>query len=188
MKQALQKTVPNQEKDSIATVLSSKLDDCKIVISALSDEQFTLITPYNTNPDKMHSSVGQHMRHVIEFIQTLIDSFGPGHVDYDVRQRNKQIEENRTVATSVVQGLQEKLDKLTTNDFEIPMTMTEAVHVTEEFLPQKSSFGRELLFAIAHTEHHFALIGAKCDQMGVALPDNFGKAISTLRYELGLTQ
>jgi uncharacterized damage-inducible protein DinB len=44
-----------------------------------------------------------------------------------------------------------------------------------------STLGRELAFAIQHTIHHAALIGVLLDQLGMAVPADFGYAPSTPR-------
>ena len=42
--------------------------------------------------------------------------------------------------------------------------------------------GRELLFLISHTVHHFALIAFMLRSFGIEPGDKFGVAPSTLRY------
>lgn len=163
-----------------------KLDDCKTAIDCLNDDQYCITTPYQAAPHKTHSAIGQHMRHVIEFVQTLLKAQGTGLVNYDARERDGRIETDRAYAKSVINDLKHKLRTMTSEDLETPIKAVEAVHVEYDIEPQGSTFGRELLFVIAHTEHHFALIGGQCDALGVVLPNNFGKAISTLRHELSL--
>lgn len=166
--------------------LFGKLEDCKTVINCLVDEQYQITTPYQAAPHKTHSSIGQHMRHVIEFVQTLLKAQGTGLVNYDARQRDGRIETDREYAKAAINELKKNLETITSQDLEVPIKSIEAVHVQYDIEPLDTSFGREILFVIAHTEHHFALIGGQCDALGVVLPDNFGKAISTLRHELSL--
>src|SRR5437667_441272 len=45
-----------------------------------------------------------------------------------------------------------------------------------------STVGRELMYAVAHTIHHYALIAVMCGLIDVPVPDGFGVAPSTLRY------
>jgi len=161
-------------KPVLIEAILGKLDDCMIA------------TSYQAALHKTHSSIGQHMRHTIEFIQTLLKTKDKSFVNYDERQRDGRIETDRDYAKNIINDLKAELQNITSDELEMPMKSIEAVHVQYDVEPTQSSFGRELLFVIAHTEHHFALIGAQCDALGVVLPDNFGKAISTLRHELSL--
>ena len=46
-----------------------------------------------------------------------------------------------------------------------------------------STIGRELMYAVAHAIHHYALIGVMCGLMGVPVPAGFGVAPSTLKHQ-----
>lgn len=178
--------MPHLERPVLTMALIGKLDDCKTVIEYLDDRQYQIIERYQACDHKSHSAVGAHMRHVVEFIQTLLDAQKAEAVDYDMRARDKNIETDRAYALKTIETLQVRLADITEADLTKPLAVHEAVHVEHDIDPQVSSLGRELVFVIAHTEHHFALIGAQCDALGVVLPDNFGKAISTLRHEISL--
>ena len=45
-----------------------------------------------------------------------------------------------------------------------------------------STFGRELVYAIAHAIHHYALISIMAGLMGAKLPKHFGVAPSTVAH------
>ena len=49
-----------------------------------------------------------------------------------------------------------------------------------------STVGREMVYAIAHAIHHFALISVMARMMGVKLPEHFGVAPSTVAHEAKL--
>ena len=46
-----------------------------------------------------------------------------------------------------------------------------------------STFGRELMYAVAHAIHHYALIAVMCGLLGVRVPFGFGIAPSTLQHQ-----
>jgi hypothetical protein len=46
-----------------------------------------------------------------------------------------------------------------------------------------SSFGREMVYAIAHAIHHYALISVMARLLDVKLPDQFGIAPSTVAHQ-----
>jgi hypothetical protein len=51
---------------------------------------------------------------------------------------------------------------------------------SEDWVP--STVARELQYLLSHTIHHHALIGTICASLAVALPKDFGIALSTLKY------
>ena len=46
-----------------------------------------------------------------------------------------------------------------------------------------SSVGRELMYAVAHAIHHYALLAVMCGLLGVPVPFGFGFAPSTLQHQ-----
>ena len=46
-----------------------------------------------------------------------------------------------------------------------------------------STFGREMVYAIAHAIHHYALISIMARLMEVSLPEHFGVAPSTVAQQ-----
>ncbi len=180
-----QQTKPQtQNQPVILQALIGKLNDCIAMIDCVPDADYIITVPYKFSLHKTHSSIGQHTRHIIEFVENLIRQHGSGAINYDARERNQLIETNRDIAKEVIRKAQNSLEGIEENDLKLPVSVHEAVHVQFDIAPQESTLGREILFAISHTEHHFALISGQCDHLGIALPDHFGKAISTLRHEL----
>ena len=46
-----------------------------------------------------------------------------------------------------------------------------------------SAVGREIMYAVAHAVHHYALIGIMAGIMGVQMPPGFGVAPSTVKHQ-----
>jgi len=170
-------------KPVIIEALTAQLEDLHDALAQLSDEQFQTTFVFKTNPEKIRASVGQHTRHVIEFVDTLLKSINEDLVNYDFRDRNKDIETSIDTAQMTLKRLQQRLSGITNQDLQRPIQMVEAVDVERDSDPANSTVAREIYFAISHTEHHFALINERCDALGVALPADFGKAVSTRRSE-----
>lgn len=128
------------------------------------------------------SSVGQHIRHILEFYLLLVSGSFSGIISYDKRQRDKQIEENPLVALETIERLLKGIDTLDlrqTVKFEGDFTI-DGSH--DNFTA--SSVGRELAYCIEHSIHHQAIIKAGLIGLGLsALTDeHFGVAYSTIRY------
>lgn len=128
------------------------------------------------------SSIGQHMRHILEFYLLLVSGSFSGVISYDKRQRDIRIEEEPQFAIETIdklfQGidtLDEKLEVKFVGDFTHDGS-------SKNIIP--SSVGRELAYCIEHSIHHQAII--KAGLIGLGLKEitieNFGVAYSTIRY------
>lgn len=128
------------------------------------------------------SSIGQHIRHILEFYLLLVSGSFSGTISYDKRQRDKRIEEEPRFAIEAINRLITGIDTLDENqlvkfegDFTADGSADHFVH---------SSVGRELVYCIEHSIHHQAIIKAGLIAMGLSTltNENFGVAYSTIRY------
>jgi uncharacterized damage-inducible protein DinB len=129
------------------------------------------------------STIGQHIRHIIEFYDCLIKGALIGTVNYDLRERDKQIEENKFVALSKLNFISEALLQWSA-DKEITLAVNyDQNNTSVENI--KTNMGRELAYNIEHIVHHMAIIkiGIKASCSYIELPPNFGIASSTLKYQ-----
>jgi uncharacterized damage-inducible protein DinB len=128
------------------------------------------------------SSVGQHIRHILEFYLLLVSSSFSGTISYDKRQRDQRIEDSTEFAIETINHLLKGIETLDLNQkvkFEGDFTTDGS---QDNFTA--SSVGRELAYCIEHSIHHQAIIKAGLIDMGLpALAgENFGVAYSTIRY------
>jgi len=123
------------------------------------------------------SSIGQHIRHIVEFYICLFSD--KDYVNYDERERNLLIENSPLYTLEVLEILKDQLQNL---DFEKKVIFKQSLNNQEVFL--STSYSRELIYLGEHTIHHFALIKigitALCPEL--ALDQNFGVADSTIKY------
>ncbi|MEM8909335.1 MAG: hypothetical protein AAGD05_15925 [Bacteroidota bacterium] len=131
------------------------------------------------------STLGQHVRHTLEFFICLFDARNEKLINYDHRQHDPHIESDRRLAQSVIVSINDFLDK-STEDFEVffEANYTEAEGNNQSM---KSSFFRELAYNIEHSIHHMALIKIAINHSlnYIVLPEHFGVASSTVRYRSG---
>jgi hypothetical protein len=130
------------------------------------------------------SSIGQHMRHILNFYQSLLSGAGEGIVDYARRERDPRIETDPLFASNLLITIETSLPEL---DESLPL------HVRADFLPDggekrpvvESSVGRELMYAFDHAVHHLAIvkIGLRVAMPGCAIPKELGVAPSTIQYQ-----
>jgi len=128
------------------------------------------------------SSIGDHIRHILEFYLLLISGSLTGSISYDHRKRDTRIASDSGFAISVIDKILERIENLNIKefvDFEADYTQdgTRKSKIT-------STVGRELAYCIEHSIHHQALIKAALISMDRSnLTDNeFGVAYSTIRY------
>ncbi len=129
------------------------------------------------------SSVGQHIRHMIEFYVCLNNSFECGEVSYDNRERRIELETNPREIKNVINTIQKELRKIDLN---------KKVIMTGSFSEEKpvngkveSTIYRELAYCLEHTIHHLAIVkmAVKSDFPEIKLDNNLGVAYSTIRYK-----
>ena len=130
------------------------------------------------------SSVGQHLRHILDHYDCLLRSLAAGRedgprIDYDARQRDPEIEENPEAGLAKIEQVCSLLSELDTDpETELRVKMDTGSDTDDQWAP--STIARELQFLLSHTVHHFALISTMNSINNVATPENFGIAPSTL--------
>lgn len=124
------------------------------------------------------ASIGQHLRHVIEFFLELNKGYETSLVNYDHRKRDHQIETNRLFAIEKLQEIVEFLDK---PDKELTLAASFPLQHSGQLVFQ-TNYYRELLYNLEHTVHHMALIRIGIEAVSaIRLPVHFGVAESTLQ-------
>lgn len=119
-------------------------------------------------------SIGQHFRHIIEFYQCVVLSENTIH-NYDLRNRDQQIEENIFYCVAIIDDLIERLLHKKEN-------YNTWVKTEDGNIP--SSYFRELLYALEHSIHHQALIKIGLHELDIQnlVHQNFGVAPSTIKH------
>lgn len=126
------------------------------------------------------SSLGQHIRHILEFYLALfpIGESG-GELCYDSRERNSDIENDSEVAVAVLETIISQLDQ---SIFDQPKNLIVS-SVAGDPMKLNTSLERELWYLYEHTTHHMAIIKIGARNLGIEVPNHFGVADSTLAYQ-----
>jgi uncharacterized damage-inducible protein DinB len=125
------------------------------------------------------SSIGQHVRHVVELFQCLLNGYESGVVDYDSRPRNQAIATRKETALDCLADIR-------TNVSHSDKSMRLHTSFGREAKPCviSTTYFRELLYNIEHAIHHMALIRIGITEATeIQLPQEFGVAPSTLKYQ-----
>jgi uncharacterized damage-inducible protein DinB len=124
------------------------------------------------------ASIGGHVRHCIDFVESLLGRAGDGRLDYDCRPREERLETDPRHARERLDALAEALRR--------DRAPAGALAVKQDGGPSgpwaDSSAERELLALASHTLHHMALIAVALRLGGRPVPADFGVAPSTQRH------
>lgn len=129
------------------------------------------------------STVGQHLRHTLEFFICLEQGYELGIVNYDKRIHNKAMENDKDIALHTISQIQ---DFVITNQGDKALKLEVGYEPdSEECVTVETNYLRELTYNIEHAVHHMAImkIGIREVADYVKLPAGFGVAVSTLRYK-----
>jgi hypothetical protein len=130
------------------------------------------------------SSIGAHYRHVLDHFLSLIEGLWDFQINYDHRSRNRDIETSIQLARSTTQDLLEALAAISDEVLSRDCTVVYSVGYgdsTAQNVP--SVVARELMFCVGHAIHHYAIMKLLCSMRAVGLPNEFGIAPSTLKYQ-----
>ncbi len=138
---------------------------------------------YTIKPEILSgASIGQHVRHILEFYLLLVSGSFSGTISYDKRERDIRIENNPEFAMQTIDKLLKGIDTLNT-DLPVKIEADYTKGGNNQNLIN-SSVGRELAYCIEHSIHHQALIKAGLIDFGLGnvAGEHFGVAYSTIRY------
>jgi uncharacterized damage-inducible protein DinB len=147
------------------------------LIGRLTDQQYTL-RPVGV----VSSSIGGHIRHNLDHVDALLAATELGALDYDQRRRGTRVETSRHAALQAIDRLEQQLLQLPSGIEQQSLRLTTLVASSKPSVEVETSVGRELAFVLSHTIHHNALIGVMAKLLGVAVPDRFGYAPSTIAH------
>lgn len=131
------------------------------------------------------ASIGQHVRHIIDFYQCLTKGVKNNLVDYAKRDRNTSIERNPGIAIDCLYLIGETLA-----GFENKLVYVLSDFSASEYgqrMTVDSTINRELMFVHDHAVHHLAIIkiGIKTNFQHISINEEIGVAPATLRYRAG---
>jgi len=164
----------------ILGLVDSNLHTLDAAIQLLSDLPSDLYS--KVQKPYFESSLGKHMRHILDHYLCFRRDFHKGEIDYDQRHRDSQLETDKDYALTVCQDIRHFLSQLVIDcqaDDSLQVLMCNDVDMPAGELTA-SSVGRELQFLQGHSVHHFALMATMMKLAGVDINQNFGVAPSTI--------
>jgi len=160
------------------------LTSCQEILQQASDLLQQLTDAQYTRPGEPYrSSIGQHIRHVLDHFQALHAALDTGIVNYDLRHRGNPVERNRRSGLAELQAVKDWLPGVASEQLSRPVAVQTEISVSDAHSVRvESSLVRELVFAASHAVHHYAVITMLARQQGVTPADDFGLAPATATF------
>ncbi len=131
-----------------------------------------------------NSTIGQHVRHTLEFYLCFERGFECGVINYDKRDHDRRLEVDKQFALNTLSRLSRFIESVTV---ERPLRLDVSYdHTGDDFVSVETNALRELVYNIEHSVHHMAIIKIGVREVApyLALPDDFGVAASTVRWRM----
>lgn len=161
----------------IKEATSKNLHQLKSVLEQLNNNQFS------SQLDVLNgSTIGMHVRHILEFYICLMNSKSTKKINYDNRNRDALLEVSIDDCIKAISKIHSFLNE-SVEDFDIKLSANYSTLNESENVVLNSTFLRELLYNVEHTVHHLAIIkiGLKALNVNLKIDESFGVAASTIR-------
>lgn len=144
-----------------------------LLLNSISDEDYRnrTIAPY-------FSSIGCHMRHILDVFSCVLNGIDDNQVDFTARERNEITEQKTEYGLNYFYLIVKRINIISENDLQKTIVITDDLGLGLE--SSNSTLGALLMQAQSHAIHHFASVGYIIYQLGIELPDScFGYNPST---------
>ena len=165
--------------DQLLAAMDEVLEQGEAFLTGLSDAQYC---------DAAHgvssASIGAHYRHSLEHFKILFEAVNDAQIDYDRRGRDASLENERLFALQVTRDFRHAARFLSTLPTDRAIEARYKIsYAGPGSCAATSTVGREIMYAVSHAIHHYALIGLICGMRKIPVPDDFGVAPSTIEYQ-----
>jgi len=148
------------------------------LLNSIDDRQYA-----NNSTAPYYSSIGIHMRHILDVFNCIFEGIEKRQIDLSARQRNELAETKVAVGLDYFDRIIALLKEVQEDDLD------KIVEVKDDLglgmITANYTIAAALIQAHSHAIHHFASIGYIISQMGINLPDgDFGYNPTTPRGDM----
>jgi len=162
-------------------IIQSNLNTLKktqVLLHQLSNEQLS-----NKNMPPYYSSIGTHLRHILDFYDCILHKNADFCVDLSARSRNERVENDIKLANDYLKSIMTSLQSSV-------IAMNATFVVIDDLGLGKTeltyTYGALLAQANSHTIHHYAIINYILDQLKIRIDDaSFGYNPTTPKKAVG---
>jgi uncharacterized damage-inducible protein DinB len=147
------------------------------VVTQINEHDFTKPAETLSN-----STIGQHIRHTLEFFLCFQQGYNNGVINYDKRAHDKLIESDKFIALLAIERIRSFIGTFTDKPLKLEVGYE---LVNDNFVTIETTSTRELVYNIEHAVHHMAIIKIGIREIAsyIKLAPDFGIAASTIRYK-----
>ena len=154
--------------------LRQRLDELMRLVGALPADA------YRAKPSRVSGSVGEHVRHVLDHVSSLVAGAPSAVLTYDHRMRGTAVETEPHAAVREMARLDAALEQWAEQPLDESVAVAAMLSANGRTITGRSTLARELAFVMSHTIHHQAIVALLLEQQGAAVPGGgFGYAPST---------
>jgi uncharacterized damage-inducible protein DinB len=138
------------------------------LLNNISDNEYSnnSIAPY-------YSSIGCHMRHVLDVFSCVLIGFKNENIDLTIRKRNELAEQKTTVGIDYFNEVIDQVCAMSNNNLKSEITVSDDLGSGK--ITVNTTLEAALMQAQSHAIHHYASVGYLIYQLGIELPDaDFG--------------
>ncbi|UCE93887.1 MAG: DinB family protein, partial [Flavobacteriaceae bacterium] len=148
------------------------------LLNSINDEEYA-----NSSTAPYYSSIGIHMRHILDVFNCVLKGMDEGIIDLSARERNELAEIRVEVGLEYFQEIQGKLKEIDPASLDVVVKVKDDLGLGME--TANYTVAAALIQAHSHAIHHFASIGYIISQLGIDLPDgDFGYNPTTPRGKI----
>ena len=140
------------------------LQKSKFILTNLADEDLC-----NTSVSPYYSSIGSHIRHILDFYDCVLNIDSENRIDLTARSRNKDVESHCQNATEYLNHIIERLNNMECAVDDI-VTVIDDLGLGKIEMPY--TLGALFAQANSHTIHHYAIINYIFDRLGIVIKDD----------------
>ncbi len=145
--------------------ITKNLDRGIQLLNCISNETYS-----NTSVAPYYSSIGSHMRHILDIFDCIFEGMDTNSINLINRRRNLEVEKNTSDGILYFSDIIEKLQRIKVADYNKIVTVTDDLGMG--VVSANYTLASILIQAHSHAIHHFASVGYVISQLGIDLPDD----------------
>lgn len=138
------------------------------LLNCISNDEYN-----NTSVAPYYSSIGGHIRHILDVFECIFEGLESGHINLINRKRNELVENYTKLGIVYFEDIIQQLKLIDKEDFNKIVIVTDDLGLG--IVSANYTLGGIIIQAHSHAIHHFATVGYVISQLGIELPDaDFG--------------
>ena len=133
------------------------------LLGSIDDGQYS-----DTSCEPYHSSIGGHMRHILDIFDCVLEGLGSGKIDLTARKRDQLIECSSRRGIAYFEQTLARLEALKGTDYDRIIEVSDDLGLG--MVTAKYTVAAALIQAHSHAMHHFASLGYIVTKLGIDLP------------------